>query len=198
MSFQRSESYGSRYSARLGAMARAHNFSTEFVFKFLRTSSSEANLGTSTGGTGNQIFRYICPVNRKVFLERVTTKIIAKGLDPADFGGGGALTNGLKLQVLDTSSAGANVSLDFLDGQTIKKNADWHILAGTDLEILGSTAPQADDGVYSVRWTIGKAGFGLELDPGQNLAVTTQDDLTPSTAITEMFMMVQGAIFSST
>jgi len=194
MAASRNESFGSRLSARIVASARAQASSTELLYAFLRTSSSEANLGTSTG---TQTFRYICPADRQVCLERLTVKVIAKGIDPSDFGGGGELANGLKVEVFPTSS-GSTSTIDFLDGQTIKKNADWATLAGSDTPILGSPAPQADDGVLSVRWTIGRSGFGLQLSSGENIAVTTQDDLTPSTTITEMYIMAQGAIFSST
>jgi len=198
MTASRSESFGQRYSARYGASMRAQASSTELLFAFLKTSSSEKNIATSTGAA---VFRYVCPTNREAFIERVNILSYGRPINPDTYIGStvsSALSNGHLVQVLATSSAASTYIIDFLDGQTITRNQDWGWLAGPDTPSLNSTAPTGDDGSQTVRWTIGKSGFGLKLSPGQSLAITTQDDLTALGQLTEIRAQVQGAIFSST
>ena len=201
MAASRSESFGQRYSARIGASARAQASSTELLFSFLRTTSSEKNLATSTGGgTSSEKFRYSVPENREAFIERMMVVSYGVPINPNQYVGSttaSALSNGHKVELYPTTSS-TTPNIDFLDGLTITRNADWGWLAGPDTPVANSTAPVAIDGAQTVRWTLGKTGFGLRMSSGQSIAITVQDNLTALGGLTEVRAIVQGAIFSST
>lgn len=116
-------------------------------------------------------------------LTRVCISIVDGGLQPAKFAGLSALTNGIKVQCVDAAGV---VLVDFLDGLTIKQNADWALLAGVDAVVFASVG----DDHLPVRWTLSKAtGEALTLTEGRMLRFTIQDDLT---GITLFRIMGQG------
>ncbi len=117
-------------------------------------------------------------------LHRVNVEIVDGGITPIKFGGISALSNGLGITLVDAD----NVELfDFLDGLTIKRNADWGLLAGVD---NAAYAAPADDHL-PIRWTISKATGGrpLSLLGGKKLRFTVQDNIA---ALTFFRIMGQG------
>ncbi len=112
----------------------------------------------------------------------VNMSIVDGSITPAKFAGLSALTNGVKLAV--TNSTGG-VIFDFLDGQTIKTNADWALLSGNDAIVH----PAAGDDAFPIRWELERAGAKLLLRQGQQLRVTVQD---PSSGISSWTAMAQG------
>lgn len=115
-------------------------------------------------------------------ITRITLSIVDAGIRPERFAGLSASTAGLKIQV--TTSTGG-VLFDFLDGQTIKKNADWSLLAGADAV---TTTPSAGDDGFAVRWTI-KRTQPLLVKQGQQFRFTIQD---ASSGISSWNTMAQG------
>ena len=116
-------------------------------------------------------------------LYRVTASLVNSGLRPTRFGGLTELVNGITIKLVD--SVGATI-LDFLDGVSIKKDADWTFLTGVDGIIIAS----AGDDHLSIRWTISK-GIGdiLRLTTGEKIRITVNDNLT---SITEFRAFAQG------
>lgn len=117
-------------------------------------------------------------------LHRINIEIVDGAITPVKFGGLAALTNGLGITLVDAD----DVELfDFLDGLTIKRNADWGLLAGIDAVL--EQAP-ADDH-FPVRWSIFKATGGrpLSLLGGKKLRFTVQDNIA---ALTFFRIMGQG------
>jgi hypothetical protein len=97
-----------------------------------------------------------------------------------------ALTNGLKIEVIDTD--GSTVLLDFLAGTTIKENRDLVLLAGPDVV---SDFANANNRHVFIRWTIARAfdGEPLLLSDNQHIQITVQDNIS---TVTEIWAMVQG------
>lgn len=150
-------------------------------FKFLRSGgSADMNVDGSVTPVKFQAVPTV-PVS----LERLCVQIVDGGISPTKFAGLTALTNGI--EVLIVTAAGATV-IDFLDGETIKKNADWTFLAGTDNPIDAA----AGDDQLQVRWTVSKGlGAPLELNSDRIIQMTVQDNLTE---ITEFRILAQGRI----
>jgi hypothetical protein len=172
---------GSRY----GLCRRLGGGIMEFVFKYLADSDV---VDMSASSDTSKTFEYTVPAGKNFYLQRVNFVIVDGSITPAKFGGLSALTNGLKIQVL--SSAGAEV-IDFTDGQNIKTNSDFALLAGVDSIIR----PAAGDDMFPVRWTIDKAG-DLKAEKGNFIMgplsvfrITVQDDLS---GITLFKAMIQG------
>ena len=131
-------------------------------------------------------YEYTCPDNQVTFIEDITVLIVDGAISPTKFGGITALTNGLKIEAIDSDTT--TVLHDYTEDVTIKKNADWALLAGSDRE----TTAAAGDDVEEVQWSLTSESGPLLLTEGQIFRVTVQDNLS---AITEMEMMVQGDVF---
>lgn len=158
-----------------------------FIYKFLVDNNSNVNMaGASTTATAT--FAFNVPAGRIASLERVNFRITDGTIRPTKFGGENALTNGLIVRVVD--SAGSEI-LDFYDGQTIKRNVDFASISGIDVE-LDSVA---SDDMFTVRWTIEKAGAGLLLTSGQSFQIIRRDNLV---GVTDFFAMVQGLFVEET
>lgn len=154
---------------------------TEVVFNLVRNGAS-ADMNVD-GSVTPVHFDYVAVNDR--YVDRCNFVIIDGGITPIKFGGiSGGLTNGVLVRVVDSDDA---TVLDFLEGETIKKNADWDFLAGTDNIIENA----AGDDHMCIRWTLSKGmrGKPMYLPIGWKLRFTVQDDLTP---ITQFRIMVQG------
>jgi hypothetical protein len=137
--------------------------------------------------------------SRRLCLSRVNLMILDGGIQPERFGGLlGGLANGLLIEVYDEDDV---LRLDLLDGLTIKRNAHFTWLSGTDAPVIAGVG----DDKLPVRWSLHKAfvgGFqegadpssstrdGLLLPAGWNLRFTVQDDLS---ALTEFYAFGQGS-----
>lgn len=104
---------------------------------------------------------------------RVNMVILDAGPAASEFGGiANGLTNGLVIRIVDSQG---NILIDFFDGQTIRNNSDFGLLAGPDWPIVTGAGTDA----VSVRWTIAKAGDSVVLNKGDRFEIVVQDDLTP-------------------
>lgn len=129
-------------------------------------------------------YAYTVPAGRTLDLHRVNVVIVDGNSDPADFGGiSGSLTTGCAIRITDSSNS---VIQNFGDIR-IKKNADWHPLAGIDMQIVAGTGDEA----MSVRWTLANTGAEMRLGAGESFCVTVEDDLS---ALTEFTTQVQGIL----
>ena len=113
------------------------------------------------------------------------------GVRPNLFGAESALSNGVVVDVLNTATT--TQELDFTDGQNLKRNSDFALLAGTDISL--DTVSGSSDDMVSSRWTIAKAGGLLILSSDQALRIQIQDDLT---GLTSFMAMAQGTIVKAT
>ncbi len=120
--------------------------------------------------------------SRPAAIARTLWSILDAGPTANTFGGiAGGITNGLLIELVDNADV---VQFDFFDGETVKKNHQFGLLAGVDWVVLAGPGD-----AFTVRWTLAKAGKELRLPPGFKLRVTVQDDLTP---IDSMTVMLQG------
>jgi hypothetical protein len=155
----------------------------KLLYKHLATTSGDVDLNTSSSGTD---YLYTVPAENVAVVERLNIIMSDAEIDFEKFGGIVALTNGLKIEVLD---AEGTVTLDFTDGQEIKTNADFGYLAGSD--VVGAVAAGSLEDFQIIRWTIGKTGAGLFLEAGEFVRFVVQD---PLNEITLFRVMVQGII----
>lgn len=157
---------------------------TDLFFKNFATSSGLTDMRVV--GASTNIFNFeVTPSTAKfqLAISRVNFVLVDGSIRYDKFGGlAGALTNGLKVRVLDSSSA---VLLDFLDGATIKTNADFGLLSGTDTIVH----PAAGDDAVPIRWTIARSGAEVVLQQGERLQIQVTDG---TSALTAFKAMAQG------
>ena len=157
----------------------------DFLFSHLRLAgnplaSRELAVDASSAAVK---FSYKVPTGRVARIHRIMIVILDKPITPTNFGGISALTNGLKFDVINKD--GVSTVFDFLDGVTIKRNADFGCLAGVDVQIDAGGA--AD--MLLVRWTISDVGANCFLTEDQSFQITVQDDLT---GLDSASVMIQG------
>ena len=118
-----------------------------------------------------------------LYLYRVNASIIDGSMTPGRFGGLSELSNGLLVRAVDSDGA---VVVDFLDGASIVKNADWAALSGVDNTVITA----AGDDSMPVGWNLSKGlGEPLYLAAGCRLRFTVRDDLSD---LTEFMVFGQG------
>ena len=129
-------------------------------------------------------FAYTVPADKIFYLARILGVMVDNSITGVKFAGISALTNGLDLE----AKAGTSVLFDFLGGTTVKKNSDWTLIAGVDMNV----GPQAD--FLGIRYTVTNAGAFMRFNAGQKIVMTVSDNLS---AITEIRFSVQGLIAPS-
>lgn len=127
----------------------------------------------SAGGGGVDLYRLLISVGD------------TSGMQADEYGNlGGALTVGYSFEVVDSDN---NQILDLNDGFKIKDNAGIGTLCyDVDVKSWGITPTNE---LLVARWTFEKAGSPLQLEPGQKLRATLNDDF--SGLLSHKFM-VQG------
>jgi hypothetical protein len=156
---------------------------SQFVFSNLYNGGPEMNVNGSITPSSH---RYTVPAGKRTYVYRINLIILDASITASKFGGLGALSIGITIKAKDSDDV---LLLDFLDGQTIKNNAEFCLLAGTDMKI----GPGTDS--ISIRWTIDKAGGSLILESGEYLEILVQDDLI---GLTSFQAMLQGIIEDNT
>jgi len=121
--------------------------------------------------------------NRYSFIYRLIVYVEDAGIRAALYGGISALTNGIKVEVIEAD--GTTVKLDLLDSDTVNSNGEW---ASVCYDVAFHTFPSGHDAM-AVRWTFPRAGSPLILGPGEIFRVTIQDNLT---ALTKQHFFVEG------
>lgn len=129
-----------------------------------------------------QSFRIICPPKQLLRIETVSIKISDPNMRINRFASLPVLTNGIKIRSLDPDD---NVTLDFLDGETIKALSGFNLV--TAMVITKAVEPGDDTG--SVNWNIASSGERLGLIPGGSFEFLIQDDLS---AMVEMAVSTHG------
>lgn len=154
----------------------------------LNGAGSDYDLNVDGSGTDKK-FRVVAPTRETVHISRIILYLIDKSMRYTDFAGlGAALTNGIEVKAYDKDD---NLLIDFLDGTTIKTNADFALLAATDVIIT----PQPGDDFTSIRWSLFKAGAHPYLEEGQYLEINIQDNLT---LVTTFKAIAQGHRYPAT
>jgi hypothetical protein len=161
-----------------------------FIYAWLRQTSGnppvsgddrDMNVDGSLATPG--VFQWTVPPQRIAKLSRINIVIVDGGIGWNEFAGlGSDLTNGILLQ---TMFADGNPSLDFLEGEAIRTNADFSSMAGVD----GISIAAAGDDVLPVRFSFFKAGSEIELRENESIRIMIRDDLT---GITRMRAKLQG------
>jgi hypothetical protein len=131
---------------------------SQVYFELFRNSSLSADMNVD-GSVTPVVFEVVA--TQRIYVQRVNFEIVDGSITPTKFAGLTALTNGVLVRIVDSDD---NVLKDFLDGETIKQNSDWSLLAGSDVPI---TAAAGDDEL-PIRWTVSKGtGDALELSDGE-------------------------------
>lgn len=151
------------------------------LYKFLKNDGGALSMNVNGSVTAVD-FYYRCPDNVQAVLARVNISIFDAGPTGAEFGGIPALTKGIQFLIKDDSG---KVLFDFLDGDGVKQNRGFGLLAGPDWALATGAGVDA----VTVRWTFARAGRQVLLKPGQGFVCTVRDDLT---AVNDMGMMLQG------
>lgn len=152
----------------------------KFVYEFLKNgASADLNIDGSTPVN----FTYTVPASKTLILARFNFALVDGSMTYGKFGGLTALTNGLKLEILDTD--GSTQLLDFTGGLNIKTNEDFACLAGVD----AIAEPAAGDDFMPIRFTVNKAGAPMLVHEGQVIRLVVQDNLS---ALSHFRCMVQG------
>jgi hypothetical protein len=165
---------------------RGHLKSTEFIYALLANSSGEVDMSTQAT---TSVFSYTVANDKVLHLMRINVALVDGAMRVDRFGGmAGALSTGLGLGIFNPVGT---QTLDFTDGQNIKQNSDWSLLAGVDASVELS---QGDD-FLPVRFTVAKAtGVPMRLSAGWSIRATVNDDIN---AITELKIMIQGALLDA-
>lgn len=153
------------------------------LYAHLRDTGGAGSEDMTVNGSVTPVQFEVTSATRDVFINRMIGEIKDGGVWAAeDYGSLTALTNGVKLEVLDASD---NVLLDLLDGDTIKYNAEWNAVC-YDAQIV---TYGSGDTILVFRWTFAKDGQPLHLAPTERLVMTIQDNLT---TLSEQEMSVRG------
>lgn len=157
----------------------------QFLYQHLKNGAA---VDMNVDGSSSVVkFKYTCPANKMVLLNRVMFHMVDGTIDPADFGGiSGALTNGLLFKVYNSSDVAI---LDFLGGGALTDNGRMSHIAGSDV-VIHYGAGAAEDSLL-IRFTISKAGAIMILNPGDYIQIDVRDDLTP---LTQFHVIIQGLI----
>ena len=165
------------------------------LFEHLKSSSSGTNMASaasSASTTDPAIYYYTCPVNRRVYLERMCMVVSDASMNAPSKWGASTLANGFLAEIYDTNTTGQ--LLNFMPAMGIKGTKDMTHLAGIDVTVQSGTGPANDDSL-GIRWTFSKAGGSIALTSGQAFRWHVRDDIT---YLTGMDAMVQGTIWSTT
>lgn len=135
----------------------------------------------------------IDPVPKRFELKRVLVVVHGTQIDPSKFGGLAALTNGVKLQLVNRTNEVQTVFPEDVAGfNSIKRNGDWGRLAGNDSPLFSLSGNKA---IVPVRWSLWKGAGALWIPPGWAFQALVQDDLTSMTL--PFTINVQGKLIST-
>ena len=174
-----------------------HDFEGEIIpqnhlFAYLRR---DGELGGSMdlavdGSTEPAFFEYISPDSRRSIITRVHPLYFCQNPKPDKFAGlgSGPLANGLKVEVVDENG---ETLKDYLDGESIRRDSDWNLLAGID-QVTDYTGPIQR---VAIRWTIEKSGHSLWLRQKCRFRITIQDDLSGMASRGPFRIMIQGSTY---
>lgn len=109
--------------------------------------------------------------------------------DSGGYGNGPVLTNGITLWV----QYAGGVKVDFLNGDTIKKNVDWD---GFCYDVDPSSYGSGDEAL-AVRWSMDKFnnGLGMTLLSGDKVGIRINDNMTN---LVEQKFLIQGVQLGKT
>ena len=108
------------------------------------------------------------------YISRIIVSIVDSGtFDATLYGNRIELPNGILVEVIENG-----VVYDLTEGEPITSNSEWAAMCYDFNYIDIGTG----DNVAVIRWTFARAGHPLELNEGDKLRVTIQDDLTGLTA----------------
>lgn len=144
-----------------------------------------ATAGNVDGSSTAVVRRIVAPTDCRLKIARLIYSGESTSAVAAEkFLGITALTNGLDIEWVRGGK-----TIDLLDGNPIKSNANWGRVC------YDITAPEFGTGneFVQVRWTFAKAGLDLILNEGDTLLARINDDCSGVTIVNQLFT-VQGVI----
>lgn len=150
---------------------------------FKRTTDESVGMNVN-GSVTPALFRVTGGSSGPIEVVRINFTLLDATIRYDYFGGIAALTNGLTIKLHDEDD---NVLLDFMDGQTIKANYHFGLLAGVDSAVSAGAGPD----YLPIRWTIEKAGGPVILEEGHYIEIAVNDDITGLTVFLAMLQGIQ-------
>lgn len=160
----------------------------DIVISFLTNSANENNMNVD-GSVSFDLFNYTVPNSKMLLLGQYYHHVEDLNILPSKFAGQNALSNGISLTIIDTTST---VLLDLFGNVTITHNAAFSHLVGTDL--LTDPGPGSDSfaATFDFRSLYKTA---LILNTGETIEMKVQDDLT---GLSEMHGVIHGQLIDNT
>lgn len=161
----------------------------QFIYYSLTESGGSAiNMGVD-GSSTPVAFEYVVPSSKVANLSRITGYLRDTDLTLSTFiGGTTSLNNGLLIQVLDSDGTTVLQAFD-TDREPIKYLAEFSSLAGADGTVVKESGVGED--MFTLRWTIEKAGAKMQLTAGQIFRITVRDNLL---GLIEFRLTLQGIL----
>lgn len=122
------------------------------------------------GSSSAKAFKYVVPANKMFILNHVHILLQDASIDPGEFGGIAALSNGLDFAVYNPADA---VVVDFTNGEPITTNSGFADLSGARLAWFnGSTTDQ-----LTFEFPLNHFGGSMLLSTGYYVQATVNDAL---------------------
>ncbi len=156
------------------------------MFDFLRNDGSiEMNVD---GSVTPVKFMNQVPDNKEVSLRHVNVLLMDAEVDMGTFGALAVLTKGVTVFLSDENHV---VLKDLCAGAPIIRNADWALLAGTDVQ---TRVGAGSDDALIIRWDFDEAcGSPVYMKSGHHIEININDDLS---GISIFRALVQGLLIT--
>lgn len=144
---------------------------------------SSAGDGTGTTNmieTTGKTYKILVPAGMRYYIHHILGMILGVGLDVDEYVPAGALTNGIKVQIVTT--AGTYVLTPLM----VKRIAHWGIVADVSVAHIDGAG---NNDVHLIHWSTADAGRAITLEPGESLQIVTADNLS---TLVEHYWSVKG------
>lgn len=150
----------------------------------LKNAADEYEMNVN-GGVTPVPFYYTVNPPFKLLVTSFLVVIADVKIDPGDFGGQPALTNGLELLVTDSTG---KKQVDVFGGIPVKRNLDLAFLTGIDFKVDRGAKSE----VLIAELTLASSNIVTSIYPGFSVVMTVRDDLS---LITSMECRIKGFLY---
>jgi hypothetical protein len=154
------------------------------VYRVLDTNGDGTGTKNAVGNySSTPTVFYIQDTTKTFYVNRMLIQLEDAGAFATnDYGAGTGLTNGISINIYDSTGAVLN---DLTDGIPIKSNNDWARVC-YDLKLENWAT---GNGAIHARWTFANAGHPIILKQGDRLGLTLNDNFT---GLVSQYFKVQG------
>ena len=158
---------------RLGAPPSHPYTADKFLFSFLRRPSDNWPKFNVNGSIIPQNFEYTCKTGYTTYIHDIIIMLSCTNMEWEKFGNLPRLTNGVLLKVINGDNS---TLLDFLDGEALRNTRNF-VWFDENLMYMNTLNPN-DISTIKMKIPLHKIGCVLQLNPGQKIRLTVQDDLS--------------------